>query len=327
MISLNYLLYDKSFDYKNNEKQESLLETIIRFNGMLEYIEKENKILSSTGEFYYFEVEKGKTFFDWLFEAEDTEKQLVRSFIEKLPTIDKDAYDKALSYLKNEKNCSYNALVCFFYCDNVFQNEQKIKTDRKKFLSDSKTTYRDNLFNILIRERREFNNAKKFYLNCSNSIKAFLENATDCLDNIYFGTDVEKNMSGAYTDNEFIGIHIEKVIYHLKILNEYGLEIINNNRNQGEKKICEIIQIKGRLTGGEIFDACSPEGDAEDSSRLNLPFKNTAYNSKNKEIIIRCSPHIKYYYANNHYRTYFGLPTEFIAQGNKIPVGSIGKHL
>lgn len=327
MISLNYLLYDKSFDYKNNEKQESLLETIIRFNGMLEYIEKENKILSSTGEFYYFEVEKGKTFFDWLFEAEDTETQFVRSFIETLHTIDREAYQESLSQFKENKSCSYNTLICFFCCDEAFKKDLNLDYTRSEILEKSKTSYRANLYNVLIRDQKEFKNAKKFYLNCSNSIKAFLENATDCLDNIYFGTDVEKNMSGAYTDNEFIGIHIEKVIYHLKILNEYGLEIINNNRNQGEKKICEIIQIKGRLTGGEIFDACSPEGDAEDSSRLNLPFKNTAYNSKNKEIIIRCSPHIKYYYANNHYRTYFGLPTEFIAQGNKIPVGSIGKHL
>lgn len=327
MINLNYLLYDKSFDFQFNEKEELLTDTIIRFNEMLEYIEKENKILSSTGDFFAYEVETGKTFFDWLFEEDDTERQLVRSFIETLPTIERDAYEEALSYFKEDRNCSYNTLICFFYCDNVFKKELNLNYTRSEILARSKTFYRDNLYNILIREEKEFINAKKFYLICVNSITTFLKEAKVCFENLHFGLDVETNMRNAYNDNQFAETHIDKVIYQLKVLNEYGLEIINNNRNQGERRICEIIQIKGRLTGADIFDACSPEGDADDALRLNLPFKNNSDNSQEEKTIIRCSPHIKYYYANYHYRTYFGLPINTIAQGTKIPIGSIGEHL
>lgn len=130
-------------------------------------------------------------------------------------------------------------------------------------------------------------------------------------------------MKSVYNDNQFLETHIDKVIYHLKILNEDGIKIIEENRNQGERKICEIIQIVGRKTGADIFDECTPEGDSEKAKRLNLPF----LNNQSKEMEIRCSPHIKYYYSNYHYRTYFGLPIESIANGKKIPIGSIGKHL
>ncbi len=321
MNALNYYLYEKSLSFNSNESVEDLDNCIVRFNEILERIEHEHKILLSPDTIFSSMIEKETSFFDWIFKGDGIEKQLLRTIVEQLPTIDYLDYKNQINSLNDPSNCSNDVLVCFYKCDEVFKSDFDLNYSREEIQNNSRRMFRENLFNLCIRNSNDILNANKFYLTCAKSISKFLDEAKYCFENLHFGLSVEENMRAVYTENQFKEIHIAKIIFHLKILDEYGLDIINEFRNRGEAIICDRIKIKGNLEG--VFDDCSPEGDSSRASRLSLNFKDNT----DDLITIRCSPHTKYFSAGNHYRIYFGLPNDSIANGKKIPIGSIGRHL
>lgn len=188
------VVYEDSFDYQKNSKNESILDCILKLDKIQTYCEEISEKIYHSDKLYEKEFIEGKLLGVWLYESDDENRDEKEFLSRMMQTWSRD------DVTPNENTIN----ICFY----------KIPGTEKECLAQGKN---------------EWFSVRRSHLNRCEAKDVFIAGLQSCFPNLCFSLTLEASLNSLHGFRNFVS----EIVKHLAILNDIALDYFHEHGERG----------------------------------------------------------------------------------------------